>query len=81
MAINDLTDTATLAHLLKYDSSQGILNADVSSNNNSIIVNGKEIRVYNEKDPSKIPWARRGCPVCPRKHRPFYGQGQGRHPS
>jgi len=56
VAINDLTDTATLAHLLKYDSSQGILNADVSSNNNSIIVNGKEIRVYNEKDPSKIPW-------------------------
>jgi glyceraldehyde 3-phosphate dehydrogenase len=56
VAINDLTDTATLAHLLKYDSTQGILNADVSSTNNSIIVNGKEIRVSTEKDPSKIPW-------------------------
>jgi glyceraldehyde 3-phosphate dehydrogenase len=56
VAINDLTDTATLTHLLKYDSSQGRLNADVSSSNNSIIVNGKEIRVYSEKDPSKIPW-------------------------
>jgi glyceraldehyde 3-phosphate dehydrogenase len=56
VAINDLTDTATLAHLLKYDSSQGILNADVSSTGNSIIVNGKEIKVFTERDPSKIPW-------------------------
>ena len=56
VAINDLTDTATLAHLLKYDSTQGILNADVSSTGNSIIVNGKEIKVFTEKDPSKIPW-------------------------
>jgi glyceraldehyde 3-phosphate dehydrogenase len=61
VAINDLTDTATLAHLLKYDSSQGILNADVSSNNNSIIVNGKEIRVFTEKDPAKIPWRDAGA--------------------
>lgn len=56
VAINDLTDTATLAHLLKYDSTHGVLNADVSSTNNSIIVNGKEIKVFTEKDPSKIPW-------------------------
>jgi glyceraldehyde 3-phosphate dehydrogenase len=61
VAINDLTDTATLAHLLKYDSSQGILNADVSSNNNSIIVNGKNIRVFTEKDPAKIPWREVGA--------------------
>lgn len=57
IAINDLTDTATMAHLLKYDSTQGILNADVSSTDNAIIVNGKEIRIFNEKDPAKIPWA------------------------
>ncbi|HJX34437.1 MAG TPA: type I glyceraldehyde-3-phosphate dehydrogenase, partial [Desulfatiglandales bacterium] len=56
IAINDLTDTRTLAHLLKYDSTQGILNADVSSTGNAIIVNGKEIKVFSEKDPSKLPW-------------------------
>jgi glyceraldehyde 3-phosphate dehydrogenase len=56
VAVNDLTDTRTLAHLLKYDSTQGILNADVSSTSNAIIVNGKEIKVYSEKDPSKLPW-------------------------
>jgi glyceraldehyde 3-phosphate dehydrogenase len=56
VAINDLTDTVTLAHLLKYDSTQGILKANISSTSNSIIVNGKEIRVFTEKDPSKIPW-------------------------
>jgi glyceraldehyde 3-phosphate dehydrogenase len=56
VGINDLTDTATLAHLLKYDSTQGILNANISSTSNSIVVNGKEIRVFTEKDPSKIPW-------------------------
>jgi glyceraldehyde 3-phosphate dehydrogenase len=56
VAVNDLTDTRTLAHLLKYDSTQGILNADVSSTSNAILVNGKEIKVFSEKDPSKLPW-------------------------
>ena len=56
VAINDLTDTATLAHLLKYDSTQGILDAKISSTGNSIVVNGKEIKVFTEKDPAKIPW-------------------------
>ncbi len=56
VAVNDLTDTRTLAHLLKYDSTQGILNADVSSTSTAIIVNGKEIKVFSEKDPSKLPW-------------------------
>jgi glyceraldehyde 3-phosphate dehydrogenase len=56
VAINDLTDTPTLAHLLKYDSTQGILNANISSTNNSIVVNGKDIKVFTEKDPAKIPW-------------------------
>ncbi len=57
VAINDLTDSGTLAHLLKYDSSQGILDAEISNTDNSIIVNGKEIRVYAERDPANIPWA------------------------
>ena len=56
VAINDLTDPATLAHLLKYDSSQGKLQADLMGTDHSLIVNGKEVRIYREKDPSKIPW-------------------------
>lgn len=54
--INDLTDTKTLAHLLKYDSTQGIYSRDVSYNDNAIIVDGDEIPVFSEKSPSKIPW-------------------------
>ena len=61
VGINDLTDTSTLAHLLKYDSSQGILDAEVSNTDNSIAVNGKEIRIFSEKDPSKIPWGDTGA--------------------
>ncbi|MBL7176233.1 MAG: type I glyceraldehyde-3-phosphate dehydrogenase [Desulfobacteraceae bacterium] len=56
VAINDLTDPSTLAHLLKYDSSQGIMDADISNTDNSLIIDGKEIQIYMEKDPSKIPW-------------------------
>ena len=61
VAINDLTDPATLAHLLKYDSSQGKLQADLSGTDHSLIVNGKEVRIYREKDPSKIPWKEVGA--------------------
>jgi glyceraldehyde 3-phosphate dehydrogenase len=57
VAINDLTDTKTLAHLLKYDSSYGIYQHDVSHDDQNIIVNGTPIRVYAEKDPSSLPWA------------------------
>lgn len=56
MAINDLTDPLTLAHLLKYDSVHGVLDADISSTNHSLIVNGKEIEIFTEKEPSKLPW-------------------------
>jgi glyceraldehyde 3-phosphate dehydrogenase len=56
VAINDLTDPATLAHLLKYDSTQGKLQADLLGTDHSLIVNGKEVRIYREKDPSKLPW-------------------------
>lgn len=56
VAINDLTDAAMLAHLLKYDSVHGIFDAEVSSEENHLIVNGKKIRVYAEKDPSVLPW-------------------------
>jgi glyceraldehyde 3-phosphate dehydrogenase len=54
--INDLTDANTLAHLLKYDSVHGIFDAEVKAGDNSIIVNGKEIKVTAIKDPALLPW-------------------------
>ena len=60
VAINDLTDTATLAHLLKYDSVHGAFGKDVSSTERSLIIDGKEIEIYSEKDPSKLPWGELG---------------------
>ena len=63
VAINDLAPAPTLAHLLKYDSTYGKLNADVRSTDNSIIVDGKEIRVYSHRDPSEIPWDELGIQV------------------
>ena len=56
VAINDLTSPSLLAHLLKYDSTHGTLKADVSSTDDSIVVNGKTYHVYAEPDAKKIPW-------------------------
>jgi len=56
VAINDLTSPKQLAYLLKYDSSQGRFEGDVKNTDNSIIVNGDEIKIYAQKDPSQIPW-------------------------
>lgn len=56
VAVNDLADAAMLAHLLKYDSVHGVFDAEVSSDENVIIVNGKKVRVYAEKDPAVLPW-------------------------
>ncbi len=56
VAINDLTDSKTLAHLLKYDSVHGVIKGDVGYEEKAIIVNGKKIPVYAEKDPSNLPW-------------------------
>jgi glyceraldehyde 3-phosphate dehydrogenase len=56
VAINDLTPPATSAHLLKYDSNFGTLQAEVSATENALVVNGREVRVYAEKDPGNIPW-------------------------
>ena len=63
VAINDLTDTKTLAHLLKYDSNYGIYQHDVSFDEQNIVVNGNPIRVYAEKDPSALPWGDLGVDV------------------
>ena len=59
-AINDLTDPATLAHLLKYDSVQGVFSQKVTSNNEEIAIDGKSIRIFSEKDPAKLPWKDQG---------------------
>ncbi len=56
VAINDLTSPAVLAHLLKYDSAQGRFNEDVKHSENSISVNGEEIKIYAVKNPAEIPW-------------------------
>ena len=56
VAVNDLTSPKVLAHLLKYDSAQGRFDADVKSTENSIVVNGDEVKIYAQKDPSQIPW-------------------------
>ena len=56
VAVNDLTDAAMLAHLLKYDSVHGKLDADVTSEGENLVVNGKKVRVYAETDPAKLPW-------------------------
>ncbi|MFZ4835328.1 type I glyceraldehyde-3-phosphate dehydrogenase [Rouxiella sp. Mn2063] len=57
VAINDLTDSKTLAHLLKYDSLQGTLAASVESSEGQLVVDGNAIRVFSERDPGAIPWS------------------------
>ena len=56
VAINDITDAKTLAHLLKYDSSYGTYEGEVSARENAIVVDGREIPVFSEKDPRNLPW-------------------------
>src|SRR6185436_1196833 len=63
VAVNDITDTKTLAHLLKYDSVLGNLDADIKAGDNTITVNGDEFRVFSERDPGKIDWGSVGAEV------------------
>ena len=63
VATNDLTDTKTLAHLLKYDSVLGPLNAEVSAGPDSITVNGRQIKVFQQKDPAAIDWSSLGAQI------------------
>src|SRR5437868_2713838 len=63
VAVNDITDTQTLAHLLKYDSVLGNLEADIRATDNSIIVDGDEFRVFSEREPAKIDWASVGAEI------------------
>jgi glyceraldehyde 3-phosphate dehydrogenase len=63
VAVNDLSDPAGLAHLLKYDSITGRLNAAVSVEGENIIVNGKSIKVLAERDPANLPWGKLGVDI------------------
>ncbi len=63
VAINDLTDTHTLAHLLKYDSVHGRFQGSVEAAADGIIVNGQKIRIYAEREPAKLPWGQLGVQV------------------
>ena len=63
VAVNDLTDTKTLAHLLKYDSILGRFNGEVSYDESSIIVNGKAIKVLAQRNPADLPWGELGVEV------------------
>src|SRR5690349_2572373 len=63
VAVNDLTDTKTLAHLFKYDSVHRTYKGDVSVRNGSIVVDGDEIKVLAEKEPAKLPWKDLGVDV------------------
>src|ERR1035438_8975783 len=63
VAVNDLTDTATLAHLLKYDSVLGKLEEEVTHDQNSITVDGKKIQVFAIKDPAQLDWESTGAQI------------------
>ena len=63
VAINDLTDTKTLAHLLKWDSVHGRFNGEIGHDEQNIIVNGQKIRILKERDPANLPWKDLGAEV------------------
>ena len=63
VAVNDLADASVLAHVLKYDSSHGVLDGDVEASEGKISVDGKSFEVLSERDPTALPWADRGIDV------------------
>ncbi len=80
VAINDLADAKTLAHLLKYDSTHGTLDAEVKVGNNSIIVDGKEIKTFSVREPETLPWKDMGVDVVLESTGRFTDkEGAGKH--
>src|SRR5205807_8216350 len=63
VAVNDITDTKTLAHLLKYDSVLGNLESEITSSENGIRVDDEEFLVFSERDPASIPWDSVGAEI------------------
>jgi glyceraldehyde 3-phosphate dehydrogenase len=80
VALNDLTDAKTLAHLFKYDSIHGRYNGDVSAEGDSIVVDGKSYRVFAEKDPANLPWSDLGVDIVVESTGRFTdADGAGKH--
>lgn len=77
VAVNDLTDAATLAHLLKYDSVHGVLPVEVEAHENTLVVDGKEIKVLAERDPAALKWADYGVEIVVESTYSFH-QARGR---
>src|ERR671935_853558 len=63
VAVNDITDPLTLAHLLRYDSVHGVLDAEIKATDDGISVDGQEIKVLAERDPAKLPWKTLGVDI------------------
>src|SRR4051794_15706036 len=63
VGVNDITDTQTLAHLLKHDSILGSFPGEVEATDSGILVDGKELRVFAERDPGDLPWGDAGAEV------------------
>lgn len=64
VAVNDLTDPLTLAHLLKYDSVHGLYAGDIQATSDTLIVDGRKIKVFSEKDPAALPWGELGAEIA-----------------
>lgn len=63
LAVNDITDPKNLAHLLKYDSVLGVLDADIQATDDAIIIDGKKLKVFSERDPANLPWKDLGVSI------------------
>jgi glyceraldehyde 3-phosphate dehydrogenase len=80
VAVNDIADAKTLAHLLKYDSVHGTMKADIKAGNNSINVDGKEIKTFTVRDPETLPWKELGVDVVLESTGKFTDKaGAGKH--
>ncbi|MBI4763513.1 MAG: type I glyceraldehyde-3-phosphate dehydrogenase [Deltaproteobacteria bacterium] len=80
VAVNDLADTKTMAHLLKYDSVHGTLEAEVRTKNSSLIVNGREIKTFSLREPEGLPWKELGVEVVLESTGKFTDRaGAGKH--
>ncbi len=80
VAVNDLTDAATLAHLLKYDSVHGVLKADVRVEGDEIVVGDDRFKVLSQRDPANLPWGDLGCDVVVESTGHFTdAEGAGKH--
>ena len=78
VAFNDIGDTKTMAHLLKYDSTYGRFNGTVEVLEDGLLVDGKKVKVFKETDPSAIPWGSLGIDIVIEFDRPIHHQGRRR---